>query len=210
MAYDFKKEQKELYQPKTKPVIVDVPPMRFLMMDGQGNPNTSAAYQNSLNVLYGLSYTIKMTKDWPGWFEYVVPPLEGLWRVNDQLFTGPDSIPLNKADLIWTAMIRQPEFVTEAVLTGALDILRRKKPELDPTGVRLEEYHEGLCVQVLHIGSYDAEPETIRAMDRFAAESGYEIDMSGERRHHEIYLSDPRRTAQGKLKTVLRHPIRLK
>lgn len=207
--FDFKKEYKELYQPKTKPSIVDVPEMLFIAVDGSGDPNTSPEYQRAVETLYGLSYAIKMSPKSghaiEGFFDYVVPPLEGLWWGGDidlETMTITD-----KSKFSWRMMIRQPEFVTEEVFAWAQETLAKKKPELDPSIAKLWRFGEGLCVQVLHIGPYDEEPETVRQMDAWAKEQGYRIDISSTRHHHEIYLSDPRRTAPEKLKTVLRHPI---
>ena len=207
MAYDFKKEQKELYQPKTAS-IVDVPEMVFIMVDGTGNPNTSEEYQSAVEVLYGLSYTIKMSKKGgktpPGYFDFVVPPLEGLWWLADR-----ESIDFSEKDKYrWTSMIRQPDFVTPEVFEDAQVSLSKKKPGLDLSVARLERFMEGLCAHVLHIGSYDDESETIKALERFIAESGYQNDISETRRHHELYLSDPRKVAPEKVKTLIRHPIR--
>lgn len=212
-SVDYKKQEKALYQPKTTPSIVDVPEMLFIMVDGAGDPNTSEAYSHAINVLYGLSYTIKMSKksgtEPDGYFDYVVPPLEGLWSVVDGSFTGGGAAITDKNALVWTSMIRQPEFVTPAVFEETKRVLAKKKPELDLSLARLERYHEGLCVQAMHIGSYDDEPATVAKMDAFARDAGYVIDIADDgRRHHEIYLGDPRRTAPEKLKTVLRHPIR--
>lgn len=207
--FDFKKEYKELYQPKTKPSIVDVPEMLFIAVDGEGDPNTSPEYQRAVQTLYGLSYAIKMSPrngyTIEGFFDYVVPPLEGLWWGGDidlETMTITD-----KSKFSWRMMIRQPEFVTEEVFAWAQETLAKKKPELDPSIAKLWRFTEGLCVQVLHIGPYDEEPETVRRMDAWAEGQGYKIDISSTRHHHEIYLSDPRRTAPEKLKTVLRHPI---
>ena len=207
--FDFKKEYKELYQPKTKPSIVDVPEMLFIAVDGSGDPNTSPEYQRAVETLYGLSYAIKMSPKSghaiEGFFDYVVPPLEGLWWGGDidlETMTITD-----KSKFSWRMMIRQPEFVTEEVFAWAQETLAKKKPELDPSIAKLWRFGEGLCVQVLHIGPYDEEPETVRQMDAWAKEQGYRIDISSTRHRHEIYLSDPRRTAPEKLKTVLRHPI---
>ena len=207
--FDFKKEYKELYQPKTKPSIVDVPEMLFLAVDGQGDPNTSPVYKHAVEVLYGLSYTIKMSPrngyEIPGYFDYVVPPLEGLWQgggVDLETMTVT-----SKEELVWTMLIRQPTFVTDEVVDWAKEVLAKKKPALDPSCARLISFTEGLCVQILHVGPYDTEPESVRIMHEYAAEQGYRIDFSPERLHHEIYLSDPRKTAPEKLKTVLRHQI---
>lgn len=202
---DYKKEYKDLYLPKTKPSIIKVPEMLFIMVHGKGNPNTSQAYTNALEVLYGLSYTIKMSKlgnEKPeGYFEYVVPPLEGLWWVNDGVFWDKDK-------LNWISMIRQPEFVTEKVFEQAKKTFARKKPDRDLSQVYLTKFDEGLCAQIMHIGPYDNEPATIKVLEEFITESGYTIDISGKRKHHEIYLGDPRKTASEKLKTVIRYPIK--
>lgn len=207
--FDFKKEYKDLYLPKSKPVIIDVPEMIFIMVDGKGDPNTCEAYKNALEVLYGLSYTIKMSKmngiQPEGYFEYVVPPLEGLWRLEDSSFEGYIT---DKNKFSWTSMIRQPEFVTEDVFEHAKSTLLKKKPKLDLSGARLERFTEGLCCQVMHLGSYDDEPVSLKVMEQYIAESGFEEDMAGDRSHHEIYLNDPRKTSVQKLKTVIRHPVK--
>jgi hypothetical protein len=207
MAFDFRKEYKDLYLPKTKPSVIDVPEMVFIMIDGKGNPNTEGgAYKTALEILYGLSYSIKMSKmkgtQPKGYFEYVVPPLEGLWQGEDGYFDVT-----NKDNLCWTSMIRQPEFVTREVFEEAKQVFGKKKPDLDLSPARLISFTEGLCAQIMHIGSYDEEPATIRVLDQFIAESEYKDDISENRRHHEIYLGDPRKTAADKLKTVIRHPI---
>lgn len=212
-AIDYKKAQKDLYQPKTTPSVIDVPEMLFLMIDGKGDPNTSADYADAIAVLYGLSYSIKMSKmggNQPrGYFEYVVPPLEGLWSLDDEgLFKGAGEAIPDKSKLVWTSMIRQPEFVTPEVFEATKVALAKKKPQLDTSLVRLERFTEGHCAQVMHIGPYDDEPATIAMLTKFISENGYTEDMSASRRHHEIYLGDPRRTAPEKLKTVIRHPIR--
>ena len=207
MPTDYKKIEKELYQPKTTPSIIEVPIMAFIAIDGMGNPNTSEAYKEALEILYGLSYSIKMSKMGgsapDGYFEYVVPPLEGLWWSLDG---GMVSFS-DKDSFCWTSMIRQPEFVTKEVIESAKTSLSKKKPGLDLSKARLMKLTEGLCVQVMHIGPYDDEPATIEAMDRYATENGFVIDINDTRRHHEIYLSDPRKVAPEKLKTVVRHPI---
>lgn len=203
---DFKKTQKEFYLPKSEPSIVDVPKMTFIMIDGTGNPNTSPQYAAAIEILYGLSYAIKMGNK--AVMEYVVPPLEGLWTVDDDIFKGGGALITDKNKFIWTMMIRQPEFVTEDIFETAKSTLLKKKPQLDISKVRLDIISEGLCVQAMHIGSYDNEPTTIAAIDEYAVNNGYIIDINDIRRHHEIYLSDPRKVADEKLKTVLRHPIR--
>jgi hypothetical protein len=205
MAVDYKKTEKELYLPKTVPSVIDVPEMTFIAVDGQGDPNTSVEYSAAVELLYGLSYAIKMGNK--AVLEYVMPPLEGFWEVADD-FKGGGAAITDKSKFVWTILIRQPDFVTAGVLETAQNTLTKKKPNLDVSKARIETITEGLCVQVMHLGSYDNEPATVAALDRFAAENGYAIDMGGARRHHEIYLSDPRKVAPEKLKTVLRHPIR--
>ena len=209
---DFKKIDKVLYQPGRKPVLVDVPEMVFLAVDGTGDPNTSADYKNAVGALYALSYTIKMSKMGnscpPGYFDYVVPPLEGLWFTEEGGFDG--KMITDKSKFCWTSLIRQPDFVTEEVLEWAKKVCLEKKPETDTSNVRLLRYKEGMCAQVMHIGPYDDEPETIEQLERFIEANGYETEINETRRHHEIYLGDPRKTAPDKLKTVLRHPVRKK
>lgn len=208
-AFDFKKEFKKLYLPDTKPAIVDVPAMGFIMADGQGDPNTSDFYKAAVEVLYGFSYAIKMSKmsgsQPEGYFDFVVPPLEGLWWFDGGEFDG--TVIGRKDEFHWTMMIRQPDFVTPEVYERAKAALSRKKPELDTSIARFEEFTEGLCAQVMHIGPYDDEPPTVAVLEQFIAASGYKTVMSGKRQHHEIYLGDPRKTAPEKLKTVIRHPI---
>ena len=208
MAVDFKKTQKELYQPGAKPSIVEVPEMVFIMVDGRGDPNTSEAYQTALEVLYCLSYAVKMSKmgghQPEKYYDFVVPPLEGLWTAD----TGDFEISVTEKSLFsWTSMIRMPEFVTNEVFETVKKILSKKKPTLDPSIARLEVYYEGLCAQVMHTGPYDSEPATIHALKSFIADSGYRLALSEKRKHHEIYLSDPRKTPHEKLKTIIRYPI---
>ncbi|OPJ61210.1 GyrI-like domain-containing protein [Clostridium oryzae] len=207
--FDFKKEFKELYMPKTKPMIIDVPEIIFIMIDGKGNPNTCKEYKNAMEVLYGLSYSIKMSKmsgtQPDGYFEYVVPPLEGLWWTNGERFDGIHI--KNKDEFCWTSMIRQPNFVTVEVFETAKKVLTKKKPNLDLSLARLEVFNEGKCAQIMHIGSFDDEPSTIKVLEEFIVEAGYQNDISEKRKHHEIYLSDPRKVSSEKLKTVIRHPI---
>ena len=202
---DYKKVYRDLYQPKAQPVLVDVPAMGVLQVDGRGEPG-GECYQRALNALYGLSFTIKMSKmgerPIPGYFEYVVPPLEGLWWSPG----GGLDLYAPKSSWRWTSMIRQPEFVTENVFRWAVEECRKKKPEVDLTGVRFAVFQEGLCVQMMHRGSYDDETPTVQRMLEYLAEQGLSLDP--ERKHHEIYLSDPRRTAVEKLKTVVRLPVK--
>ncbi|MDU4697896.1 GyrI-like domain-containing protein [Paenibacillus rubinfantis] len=202
---DFKKKYKDLYLPGTEPMLVEVPPMLYLMVDGKGDPD-GESYQLAVQKLYALSYGIKMSKmgeDKPdGYFEYVVPPLEGLW---DSVTVGYD---LNRNNWIWTSMIRQPDFVTEDLLDRVKEQTAKKKPELDLSDVRLSLFEEGLCVQILHIGPYRTEPESVARMAAFLEASGLTENFDDLRKHHEIYLSDPRKTAPEKMKTVLRHPVK--
>ncbi len=205
MVIDYKKTEKELYLPKVTPSVIDVPQMTFITVDGKGDPNISAEYTAAVELLYGFSYTIKMGSK--SILEYVVPPLEGLWNVDDDFKGGGDSIS-DKSKFIWTMMIRQPDFVTADVFEAAKFALAKKKLNLDTSKAKLETITEGLCVQVMHIGSYDDEPATVAALDGFAIQNGYVLDINDSRRHHEIYISDPRKSAPEKLKTVLRHPVR--
>ncbi len=209
MPIDYKKTEKEFYLPKTTPSLIEVPEMTFIMVDGSGNPNTSPEYKHALELLYGFSYSIKMSKmsgEQPeGYFEYVVPPLEGLWW---HKHGGVVSDILDKDSFCWTSMIRQPSFVTAEVFEAAKATLAKKKPRLDTQAARLERFTEGTCAQVMHLGPYDDEPATIAILESFIAEQGYTPDFTGTRRHHEIYLGDPRKTASEKLKTVIRYPIK--
>ncbi len=208
-SFDFKKEYKDLYLPPKKPTVIDVPKMRFVMVDGQGDPNTSEYYKKAVELLYGISYGIKMSKKTgnkpKGYFDYVVPPLEGFWWFEEDYFDG--SVIGRKNEFNWTMMIRQPEFVTPLVFENAKEVLSKKKPGIDISIIRLEDFTEGLCAQIMHIGPYDNEPLTVAMLDAFISEQGCRTDMSVSRKHHEIYLGDPRKTAPEKLKTVIRHPI---
>ena len=202
---DFKKDDKVLYLPKTKPMLIDVPSMNFIMIDGAGDPSHTE-YQQALGRLYALTFTIKMSKmggkQPQGYYEYVVPPLEGLWWISGGAFS------FDKRDnWLWTSMIRQPEFVTPDVFNWALEECKRKKPELDLRKARFETFSEGLCVQIMHIGPYSDEPRSIALLEDFIAENGLLNQTGSQRKHHEIYLSDPRKTAPEKLKTVLRLPV---
>jgi hypothetical protein len=204
--YDFIREQKELYRPKTEPSIIEVPEMAFFAVDGKGDPNAeTGAYAEAIKLLYTLSYTVKMNgkkRPLPGYFDYRVPPLEGLW----QMAGGKPGVDYNdKAGFVWTGMICQPAFVDQAAFIWACGEAQKKKG-LDTSSARLWLFREGLCVQMLHIGPYDAEPASVEKMDAYLARHGYRSDL-GARRHHEIYLSDPGRTAPEKLKTIIRHPV---
>ena len=208
MAFDFKKEYKEFYLPKNRPEIVTVPPAHYIAVRGRGDPNEEGgAYQTAIGVLYAVAYTLKMSYKTDhrieGFYEYVVPPLEGFWRQE-----GVDGIDYsNKAAFQWTSVIRLPEFVTERDLAWAVETASKKK-KLDCSAAEFLTVEEGLCVQIMHLGSYDGEPATVALMDRYLQEHGYENDLSDTRLHHEIYLSDARRVEPAKWKTVIRHPIR--
>jgi len=205
---DFKKSDKVLYSPGTEPSLVDVPAMRFLMIDGKGDPNEEGGeYQMAVGILYGLAYGIKMRKTGgkvpDGYFEYVVPPLEGLWWMSD------GSMDFTKKEKFqWTSMIRQPDFVTEEVFRDVCaDLLRKKK--IDASAARLVIWEEGLCVQIMHMGTYDREAESVARISSYVEGSGeLTYDFSDARRHHEIYLSDPRKTEPENRKTIIRHPVR--
>lgn len=212
MAFDYKKEYKEFYMPKNKPGIVEVPAMNYIAVRGSGNPNVEGgAYKESIGLLYGIAFTIKMSKkgshQMEGYFDYVVPPLEGFWwqETADGVTAGVDYT--RKEDFRFISLIRLPEFVTKNAFDWAVKEAEEKKKS-DFSKVEFLTYNEGLCVQCMHIGAYDDEPETVRIMHDYMAAQGYVLDISEERFHHEIYLSDARRTAPEKLKTVIRHPIK--
>lgn len=208
MAFDFKKEFKEFYMPPKKPTIVKVPKMNYIAVRGSGDPNEEDGfYKKAVCALYAVAYTLRMSykTDYKieGFFEYVVPPLEGFWWQDG--IHGVDYS--NKASFKWISMIRLPDFVTEKDLKWAIETAEKKK-KIDCSDVEFMTVEEGLCVQIMHIGSYDDEPESVEKMCRFIAENGYENDFSDDRMHHEIYLSDPRKCSSEKLKTVIRHPIK--
>lgn len=208
MPFDFKKEYKELYQPKSKPQIVEVPPMNYIAVCGTGDPNEDdGAYQQAISVLYAVAYTLKMSykTDYKiaGFFEYVVPPLEGFWWQDDV-----DGVNYaDKSGFHWISVIRLPDFVTKSDFDWAVETAAKKK-KLDCSSAKFLTIEEGLCVQMMHVGSYDDEPASVALMDDYLTENGYVNDLTAERLHHEIYLSDPRKTAPEKRKTVLRHPIK--
>lgn len=207
MAFDVKKEYKDLYAPKKGASIIQVPPMTFVAVRGAGDPNEEGgAYQRAIAVLYAISYTIKMSKKGSrqidGYVDFVVPPLEGFWWQDD--VRGVDYA--RKEAFSWIAVIRLPDFVGREDFDWAVVEATRKK-KVDCSAAEYLRIDEGLCVQSLHVGSYDDEPATVEAMDAYARERGYELDLSAERRHHEIYLSDARRVAPEKLKTIIRHPL---
>lgn len=208
MAFDYKKEYKEFYLPPKQPGIVEIPKMNFLAVRGKGDPNEeNGEYKRAMELLYGIAYTIKMSYKGEhiikGFFEYVVPPLEGLWWQE-----GIHGVDYSRKDLFqWISLIRLPDFVKESDFEWALEEAARKK-KTDFSRVEFFSYDEGLCVQCMHLGSYDDEPATIRQMETYVQEYGYAIDITDKRHHHEIYLSDPRKTEATKLKTVIRHPVR--
>ena len=208
MSFDYKKEYKEFYMPPKKPSIVEVPPMNYIAVCGKGDPNEeSGEYKESIGLLYGIAFTLKMSykSDYKidGYFEYVVPPLEGFWWQD-----GVHGIDYShKESFQFISLIRLPDFVTKEDFDWAVAEATKKK-KVNFSKVKFLTYNEGLCVQCMHIGSYDDEPATIAAMHEYAEQSGYELDITPNRYHHEIYLSDPRKCEPAKLKTVVRHPIK--
>jgi len=208
MAFDYKKEYKEFYLPKETPEIVTVPKMNYIAVRGRGNPNEEGgAYQAAMSLLYGIAFTIKMSKKGErqieGYFDYVVPPLEGFWWQENV-----DGIDYNhKETYCWISMIRLPDFVTKADFNWAVAEAAKKKKQ-DFSKVEFLTVEEGLCVQIMHIGPFDDEPRSVALMESFLARNGYENDFSAERLHHEIYLSDARKVAPEKNRTVIRHPIK--
>lgn len=208
MPFDFKKEYKEFYLPKRRPEIVEVPPMNYIAVRGSGNPNQEdGAYKQAVGVLYGVAYTLKMSKksgyQIEGFFEYVVPPLEGFWWQDG--VAGVDYA--DKSGFHWISVIRLPDFVTKADFQWAKVEAKRKK-KLDCSAAEFLTLREGLCVQIMHLGSYDSEPASVALMDEYLKKNGYQNDLSDRRLHHEIYLSDPRKSSPEKWKTVIRHPIK--
>lgn len=208
MAFDYKKEYKEFYMPKNKPCIVEVPSMNYIAVRGKGNPNIEGSeYKESIGLLYGVAFTIKMSKKGnrqiDGYFDYVVPPLEGFWWQNNI----KEIDYTRKEDFNFISIIRLPDFVTKEDFDWAIEEVTRKKQK-DFSKAEFLTYNEGLCVQCMHIGPYDEEPKTIRLMHEFMEEQGLETDITDKRFHHEIYLSDARRTAPERLKTVIRHPVK--
>lgn len=209
MPFDFKKEYKEFYMPPGKPGIVNIPKMNYIAVRGTGDPNSeNGEYKESIGLLYAVAFTIKMSKmgshRMAGYFDYVVPPLEGFWRQE-----GSDSIDYSyKEKFHFISAIRLPDFVTADEFNWAVGEAARKK-KLDLSKVEFFTYDEGLCVQCMHIGPYDDEPKTIEAMHEHAAQNGCVPDIRAERMHHEIYLSDPRKCDPERLKTVVRHPVKL-
>ncbi len=208
MAFDFKKEYKEFYLPPAKPGLVEIPPMNFIAVRGKGDPNTPGGeYQRAMGLLYGVAFTIKMSKlgdhRIEGYFDYVVPPLEGFWWSGD----GGAIDYADKGDFRWISLIRLPDFVSRDDFEWALwEASRKKKQDFSP--VEFLTYEEGLCVQCMHVGSYGDEPATLRAMEKFAAGQGYVLDVGPGRYHHEIYLSDARKVAPERRRTVIREPVK--
>lgn len=210
MAFDFKKEYKEFYMPKNKPEIVNVPKANYIAVRGKGNPNVEGGkYQQAIGILYAVAYTLKMSykTDYKieGFFEYVVPPLEGFWWQENAV--GIDYA--NKDAFHWISVIRLPDFVTEKDFNWAVETAGKKK-KTDCSSAEFLTVDEGLCVQIMHLGSFDDEPETVALMDRYIKENGYVGDITDKRLHHEIYMSDARRVPPEKWKTVIRHPIKKK
>ena len=210
MPFDFKKEYKEFYLPPNKPGIIEVPPMNYIAVRGKGDPNAEdGEYQEAIGLLYGIAFTIKMSykgeHEIPGYFSYVVPPLEGFWWQE-----GTEGIDYaHKETFEWISVIRLPDFVTKEEFNWAKEEATKKK-KADFSKVEFFHYEEGPCVQCMHIGPYDDEPATVERMHQYMKEQGYELDITDTRYHHEIYLSDVRKTAPEKLKTVIRHPVRKK
>ncbi|MBQ6383257.1 MAG: GyrI-like domain-containing protein [Clostridia bacterium] len=208
MAFDFKKEYKEFYMPKNKPSILTVPPMNYIAVRGHGDPNQEdGEYKQAISLLYGIAFTIKMSKKGnhqiKGYFDYVVPPLEGFWWQDG--ISGVDYA--HKEDFNWISVIRLPDFVTKDDFDWAVEEAAKKK-KLDLQKAEFLNYNEGLCVQCMHEGSYDDEPATVQIMHDYIEAQGYDLDITDQRLHHEIYLSDARKAAPEKLKTVIRHPIK--
>ena len=208
MPFDFKKEYKEFYLPKNKPQIVNVPKANYIAIRGQGNPNEEGgAYQQAIGILYAVAYTLKMSykTDYKiaGFFEYVVPPLEGFWWQDGIL--GVDYS--KKDEFNWISIIRLPDFITRENFDWAVKAASEKK-KIDCSKAEFLTIEEGLCVQIMHIGSFDDEPASLEKMDKYLEENGYEKDFSDTRLHHEIYLSDPRKSTPDKQKTVIRHPVK--
>ena len=208
MAFDFKKEYKEFYMPKNKPEIVKIPPMNYVAVRGKGNPNVEGGdYQQAISILYAVAYTLKMSykTDYKieGFFEYVVPPLEGFWWQDN--IKGIDYS--NKDTFNWISVIRLPDFITEKDFAWAVQTAAKKK-KIDCSLAEFLTIDEGLCVQIMHQGSFDSEPATVALMEDYLKEQGYENDINEQRLHHEIYMSDARKVAPEKWKTVIRHPIK--
>lgn len=208
MAFDFKKEYKEWYMPKNKPEIVNIPQANYIAVRREGDPNEDGgAYQQAISVLYAVAYTLKMSYKTDhkieGFFEYVVPPLEGFWRQDN--IDGVDYT--DKSTFHWISVIRLPDFVAEKDFEWAVETASKKK-NLDCSLAEFLTIDEGLCVQIMHLGPFDDEPATVALMDQYLAENGYVTDITSTRLHHEIYMSDARKAAPEKWRTVIRHPIK--
>ena len=210
MAFDFKKEYKEFYMPKNKPEIVNVPAMNYIAVRGKGDPNEeNGSYQKAISILYAVAYTLKMSYKTnykiDGFFEYVVPPLEGFWWQNHT-----DRIDYtDKSSFNWISVIRLPDFITKKDFDWAVETAQKKK-NIDCTSAEFLTLEEGLCVQIMHLGSFDDEPQSVSIMNEYIENNGYENDINEKRLHHEIYVSDARKVPTEKWETVIRHPIRLK
>lgn len=207
-AFDFKKEYKEFYSPKGTPAIVNVPRANYIAVRGKGDPNSEGGeYQQAIGILYAVAYTLKMSYKTDhridGFFDYVVPPLEGFWWQED--VDGFDYS--DKSTFCWISVIRLPDFISRADFDWAVETAEKKK-KIDCSKAEFMAFDEGLCVQIMHIGSFDSEPASVELMNQYIAENGYENDFSDTRIHHEIYMTDARKTAPEKLKTVIRHPIK--
>ena len=208
MPFDFKKEYKEFYLPPSKPVLVTVPMANYIAVRGKGDPNEEGgAYQQAIGILYAVAYTLKMSYKTDhrieGFYDYVVPPLEGFWWQE-----GIDGIDYSdKSTFCWISVIRLPDFITKADFDWAVQAASKKK-KIDCSKAEFLTVDEGLCVQIMHIGPYDDEPASVALMDQYLAENGYMNDLSDTRLHHEIYLSDARKVAPENWKTVIRHPIK--
>lgn len=208
MAFDLKKEFKEYYQPKNKPEIVNIPSINYLAVRGFGDPNDETGdYKKALESLYAVAYTLRMSykTDYKinGFYEYIVPPLEGFWWQD-----GTDGVNYaDKTSFNWISVIRLPDFISGKDIEWAVRTATKKK-KTDCSQVKFLTVNEGLCVQIMHIGPYDNEPVTVKLMDDYLAQNGYENDLNSERMHHEIYLSDPRKCLPEKMKTVIRHPVK--
>ncbi len=225
MAFDFKKEYKELYMPKSKPEIVKIPPMNYVAVRGKGNPNVEGGdYQQAISILYAVAYTLKMSykTDYKieGFFEYVVLPLEGFWWQGEQQVEAKvrnykdgrqediEGIDYSNKDTFhWISVIRLPDFITEKDFAWAVQTATKKK-KIDCSPAEFLTIDEGICVQIMHLGSFDLEPATVALMDAYLKEQGFVNDLNEQRLHHEIYMSDARRVAPEKWKTVIRHPIK--
>ena len=210
MAFDFKKEYKEFYMPKNKPEIVNVPAVNYIAVRGKGDPNEeNGSYQKAISILYAVAYTLKMSYKTnykiEGFFEYVVPPLEGFWWQDHT-----DSVDYtDKSTFNWISVIRLPEFISKEDFDWAVETAMKKK-KIDCTSAEFLTVEEGLCVQMMHLGSFDDEPASVSLMNEYIENNGYENDINEKRLHHEIYLSDARKVPKEKWKTVIRHPIKLK